>query len=248
MNYRVTLLIFCACFITSFGLFGQQDFKEIKYTFKKGDFNGTGKWYMGREIAYVMGYQGIKWLERSEREKEENVSLLIQNMRIKSDDVIADIGAGSGYHAFKMAQLARNGLVYAVDIQPEMLSAIASKKNNLDISNIETILGAEKSINLPKHSIDKVLMVDVYHEFSFPVEMISSIKNALKPNGLLFLIEYRGEDSTVPIKKIHKMTEKQSVLEMKAAGFTLKENINNLPWQHCMVFEKNEATRKKDSN
>ena len=91
-------------------------------------------------------------------------------------------------------------------------------------------------------------MVDVYHEFNYPVEMINSIKNALKPNGLLFLIEYRGEDSNVPIKKIHKMTEKQSVLEMKAAGFTLKENINNLPWQHCMVFEKNEATRKKDSN
>ena len=248
MNYRVTLLIFCACIITSFGLFGQQGFNEEKYTFKRGDFNGTGKWYMGREIAYVMGYQGIKWLERSEREKEEDVSSLIQNMHIESDDVIADIGAGSGYHTFKMAKLARNGLVYAVDIQPEMLSAIASKKKNLSISNVETILGSEKSVNLPKHSIDKVLMVDVYHEFSFPVEMIASIKNALKPNGLLFLIEYRGEDSNVPIKKIHKMTEKQSAIEMKAAGFTLKENINNLPWQHCMVFEKNEATRKKDSN
>ena len=248
MNYRVTLLIFCAGFITSFGLFGQQGFNEEKYTFKRGDFNGTGKWYMGREIAYVMGYQGIKWLERSEREKEEDVSSLIQNMHIESDDVIADIGAGSGYHTFKMAKLARNGLVYAVDIQPEMLSAIASKKKNSGISNVETILGAEKSVNLPKQSIDKVLMVDVYHEFSFPVEMITSIKNALKPNGLLFLIEYRGEDSNVPIKKVHKMTEKQSVLEMKAAGFTLKENINNLPWQHCMVFEKNEATRKKDSN
>jgi len=248
MNNRVILLIFCTCFLTSFGLFGQQHFKEVKYTFKKGDFNGIGKWYMGREIAYVMGYQGIKWLERSEREKEEDVSSLIQNMHIESDDVIADIGAGSGYHTFKMAQLARNGLVYAVDIQPEMLSAIASKKKSSAISNIETILGSEKSINLPKHSIDKVLMVDVYHEFNYPVEMITSIKNALKPNGLLFLIEYRGEDSNVPIKKIHKMTEKQSVLEMKAAGFTLKENINNLPWQHCMVFEKNEATRKKDSN
>ena len=248
MNYRVTLLIFCAGFITSFGLFGQQGFNEEKYTFKRGDFNGTGKWYMGREIAYVMGYQGIKWLERSEREKEEDVSSLIQNMHIESDDVIADIGAGSGYHTFKMAKLARNGLVYAVDIQPEMLSAIASKKKNLSISNVETILGSEKSVNLPKHSIDKVLMVDVYHEFSFPVEMIASIKNALKPNGLLFLIEYRGEDSNVPIKKIHKMTEKQSVIEMNAAGFTLKENINNLPWQHCMVFEKNEETRKKDSN
>ena len=105
--------------------------------------------------------------------------------------------------------------------------------------NVETILGSEKNINLAKHSIDKILLVDVYHEFSYPVEMIESIKNALKPNGLLFLIEYRGEDSNVPIKKIHKMTERQSVFEMKAAGLKLKENIDNLPWQHCMIFEKN---------
>jgi SAM-dependent methyltransferase len=119
------------------------------------------------------------------------------------------------------------------------LHEIELKKKSNRILNIETILGSEKGIHLPKHSLDKVLLVDVYHEFSYPLEMIESIKNALKPNGLLFLIEYRGEDSNVPIKKIHKMTEKQSVLEMNAAGFKLKENIDNLPWQHCMIFEKN---------
>jgi ubiquinone/menaquinone biosynthesis C-methylase UbiE len=139
-----------------------------------------------------------------------------------------------------MAPLAENGLVYAVDIQPEMLNAIELKNKSTGILNVETILGSEKSINLPKHSLDKILLVDVYHEFSYPVEMIESIKNALKPNGLLFLIEYMGEDSNVPIKKIHKMTERQSVLEMKAAGLKLKENIDNLPWQHCMIFEKNQ--------
>ena len=160
-------------------------------------------------------------------------------MKIKSVDHIADIGAGSGYHAFKMASLAENGLIYAVDIQSEMLHEIELKKKSNRILNIETILGSEKGIHLPKHSLDKVLLVDVYHEFSYPLEMIESIKNALKPNGLLFLIEYRGEDSNVPIKKIHKMTEKQSVLEMNAAVFKLKENIDNLPWQHCMIFEKN---------
>ncbi len=138
-----------------------------------------------------------------------------------------------------MAPLAKNGLVYAVDIQPEMLEVIQLKKRSNRVANVKTVLGSEKSINLPKSSLDKILLVDVYHEFSYPVEMIESIKNALKPNGLLFLIEYRGEDSNVPIKNIHKMTEKQSVAEMRAAGFELKENIGNLPWQHCMIFVKN---------
>ena len=208
---------------------------NYEYTFKKGDINGIGKWYMGREIANVMGFQGIGWLERSNREKEENVSNLIQNMKIESNDKIADIGAGSGYHVFRMAPLAKNGVVYAVDIQSEMLEAINIK---IELNNIKTILGNEKSIQLPKNSVDKILMVDVYHEFNFPKEMIRSIKNALKPDGELFLIEYRGEDPRVPIKKIHKMSEKQAQKEMEANGFTLRENIRNLPWQHCMIFIK----------
>lgn len=237
-NFTILILLL-SCFLTSNESIAQEDNIDRKYTYKRGDFNGIGKWYMGREIAYVMGFQGINWLERSEREIEEDVSTLIMNMKIKTNDTIADIGAGSGYHVFKMASLAKNGLVFAVDIQPEMLEAIELKKRSKKVSNVETVLGSEKSINLPKSSLDKILLVDVYHEFNYPIEMIKSIKNALKPNGLLFLIEYRGEDSNVPIKKIHKMTEQQSILEMKAAGLKLKENIDNLPWQHCMIFEKN---------
>jgi SAM-dependent methyltransferase len=232
------ILLFSFLFISNKS-FTQEIIQEDYYTFKRGDYNGIGKWYMGREIAYVMGFQGIGWLERSEREKEENVSSLIKNMKIKSNEVIADIGAGSGYHAFRIASLVTNGLVYAVDIQPEMLMAIEKTKEFKKVENIKTILGTEKTVELPKNSVDKILMVDVYHEFSFPVEMINSIKNALKPNGELFLIEYRAEDLKVPIKRIHKMTEEQAVKEMKAAGLVLKENIDNLPWQHCMVFIKN---------
>jgi len=236
---KLTILLFLfATFLQSNECIAQNSILENKYIFKEGDFNGIGKWYMGREIAYVMGYQGIGWLERSEREKEENVSKLIKNMRIKSNDVIADIGAGSGYHTFRMASLAPNGLVYAVDIQTEMLMAIENKKTFSEISNVETILGTEKSVQLPKNSVDKILMVDVYHEFSFPLEMIFSMKNALKSNGELFLIEYRAEDPLVPIKRIHKMSQKQAVKEMEAAGFKLRKNIENLPWQHCMVFVK----------
>ena len=237
-NFSI-LIILISCFLTSNESIAQADSIDTKYIYKRGDFNGIGKWYMGREIAYIMGFQGINWLERSEREKEEDVSTLIKNMKIKTNDTIADIGAGSGYHVFKMAPLAENGLFYAVDIQPEMVETIELKKRSKRMSNIETVLGSEKSINLPKNSLDKILLVDVYHEFSYPIELVKSIKNALKPNGQLFLIEYRGEDLTVPIKKIHKMTEKQSIAEMKAAGLSLKENIDNLPWQHCMIFEKN---------
>ena len=238
---KITIFLFLFAFLLQpNNCFGQNSNIDNKYTFKEGDYNGIGKWYMGREIAYVMGFQGISWLERFEREQEENVSKLIQNMRIKSDDIIADIGAGSGYHAFRIAPLAKNGLVYAVDIQTEMLMTIEKNKEFSKIKNIETILGTEKSVQLPKNSVDKILMVDVYHEFSFPLEMITSIKNALKPNGQLFLIEYRGEDPLVPIKTIHKMTEKQALKEMESAGFKLKENIDNLPWQHCMIFVKND--------
>ena len=239
MKRLYTLILLFSFLFISNKSFSQEIIQEDYYNFKRGDYNGIGKWYMGREIAYVMGFQGIGWLERSEREKEENVSSLIKNMKIKSNEVIADIGAGSGYHAFRIASLVTNGLVYAVDIQPEMLMAIEKTKEFRKVENIKTILGTEKTVELPKNSVDKILMVDVYHEFSFPVEMINSIKNALKPNGELFLIEYRAEDLKVPIKRIHKMTEEQAVKEMKAAGLFLKENIDNLPWQHCMVFIKN---------
>ena len=216
----------------------QNNTDDQKYIYKTGDYNGIGKWYMDREIAYVMGYEGIGWLERSQREKEENVSKLIQNMGIKSSDTIADIGAGSGYHVFRIAPIANKGMVYAVDIQTEMLMAIENIKETSKIKNIKTILSSEQSVYLAENSVDKILMVDVYHEFSFPIEMIKSIKSALKPKGELFLIEYKGEDPNVPIKRIHKMTEKQAVKEMEAAGFKLKRNIDNLPWQHCMVFVK----------
>ena len=128
MTNTFSLIFFISCFLISSKSLAQVDEKDAKYTYKTGDFNGIGKWYMGREIAYVMGFQGIDWLERSEREKEEDVSTLIKNMKIKSVDHIADIGAGSGYHAFKMALLAENGLIYAVDIQSEMLHEIELKK------------------------------------------------------------------------------------------------------------------------
>ena len=237
-KYTVLLLLLNILLFSNKPL-AQNNTNDQKYIYKKGDYNGIGKWYMDREIAYVMGYEGIGWLERSEREKEENVSKLIQNMGIKTNDTIADIGAGSGYHVFRIAPIANKGMVYAVDIQTEMLMAIENIKETSKIKNIKTILSSEQSVYLAENSVDKILMVDVYHEFSFPVEMIASMKSALKSNGELFLIEYRAEDPLVPIKTIHKMSEKQAIKEMEAAGFKLRKNIDNLPWQHCMIFVKN---------
>ena len=228
------LTIFILLLSSFYSCKAQNNENDANYTYKAGDRSGIGKWYMGREIAYVMGYQGMSWLERPEREKEENTSKLLKNMNIQPDDVIADIGAGSGYHVFKMAPNAKE--VFAVDIQPEMLQSIREKMQESGIDNIEIVKGSEESVMLPNNSVDKVLMVDVYHEFRFPVEMAASIKSAVKANGEIYLIEYRAEDKSVPIKEIHKMSEAQAVKEMNAAGFKLKENISNLPWQHCMVF------------
>jgi len=230
--------IILICIVILFNSCGSQTTETSGiYTYQIEDYNGIGKWYMGREIASVMGFEGMEWLERPERESEENVSTLIKNMSINLEDTIADIGAGSGYHTFRMALKAPKGFIYAIDIQEEMLSEINSRINNGYLKNITPILGTETNINLTENSVDKILLVDVYHEFKYPFEMMKSIKKALRSNGKIFIIEYRGEDPKVPIKKIHKMTEKQVVKEMKAIGLKLEVNMDNLPWQHCLIFE-----------
>jgi protein-L-isoaspartate O-methyltransferase len=209
------------------------------YSLKQGDPNGIGKWYMGREIAYVMGHQGIGWLERTEREEEENTTALLKNMALKLGETVADVGAGSGYHVVKMAPLVGPaGTVYAVDIQPEMIEFLQQRVQKAQLKQVKTVLNNDSSVQLPKAQVDKILLVDVYHEFAFPYEMAVSMLQALKPGGKLFLVEFRAEDRNVPIKTIHKMGVAQARKEFEAAGFVWVENISNLPWQHCMVFAK----------
>ncbi len=238
MKKVIRVLFLLIILIPIYKGFAQDTSSNGAYTYKKGDSNGIGKWYMGREIAHVMGFQGINWLNRPEREQEENTSILLDNMDIGVHDILADIGAGSGYHVFKLASMADKGLVYAIDIQDEMLAELRKNKVNSKVNNVEIIKGREKTVNLPENSVDKVLMVDVYHEFNYPMEIITSIKKALKENGKIFLIEYRGEDDSIAIKKLHKMTQEQAIKEMQAAGMKLEQSIDNLPLQHCMVFVK----------
>ena len=208
------------------------------YQQKESSRDGTGKFYMGREISKVMGHLGAGWLERSGREAEERTDILIENLKLKADDKIADIGAGSGYFTFRLAKLVPQGEVYAVDISPQMLGIIKAKKGKLKAENVTPVLGTTTELNIEDNSVDCVLMVDAYHEFSHPKEMGDAIYRALKPGGKLVLIEYRMEDPLVPIKKLHKMSEKQSIREISATGLVWEETLSVLPQQHFMVFNK----------
>ncbi len=216
---------------------------QERYTLKSGDPNGINKWYMGRQVAQVMSHFGIEWLERQEREQEENTSLLLKNLAVQPGQVIADIGAGSGYHSSLLSKMVGNGKVYAVDVEPEMIAFLNERIKREGKKNIIPVLSTEKTVSLPANSMDMMLLVDVYHEFSFPYEMAISMLEALKPGGKLVLVEFRAEDPNVPIKTIHKMSQQQAVKEFKAAGFTFEKNISNLPWQHCLIFRKPEISK-----
>ncbi len=202
--------------------------------------DGIGKVYMGREISHVMGHLGAAWLERPEREREERTDLVIKRLPLEEDDVVADIGAGTGYFSFPMAERVPDGKVLAVDIQQEMLDIVAARAAERGVDNVEPVLGTVTDPGLPDSGVDLVLIVDAYHEFSHPREMGAAIARALKPGGRLVLIEYRGEDPRVPIKRLHKMTEAQAKAEMAAIGLSWERTRDFLPQQHFLVFRKPE--------
>lgn len=226
--------------ILSFSCQGQDKQKsaDSPYSFKKASYDGIGKVYMAREISFVMGFEGRAWLERQSREQEESVSLAIKNLPITSESVVADLGAGSGYYTFRIAPKVPLGKVYAVEIQDEAIQFLQNRSKELGFENVVPIKGSETSPNLPENSIDLVLLVDVYHELEYPVEMLASIRKSLKPDGKLLLIEYRGEDPAVAIKPLHKMTVKQVDKELSANGFKLIENGQFMKIQHFLVFGK----------
>ena len=201
---------------------------------------GIGKFYMGREISFVMGHQAAGWLNRPGRIQEEMPDEVVANMKLEPTDVVADIGAGSGYFSFRIAKLVPEGKVLAVDIQQEMLDIVEATKAKEGVTNIQGVKGEIDDPNLPMNSIDAAIMVDAYHEFSHPFEMINGIYDALRPGGRIFLLEYRGEDASVPIRPLHKMTQEQVIKEMGVFGLEWTETLDFLPWQHMMVFTKTE--------
>jgi ubiquinone/menaquinone biosynthesis C-methylase UbiE len=208
-------------------------------TRREHDPNGTGKFYMGREIAEVMGHLAAGWLERPEREKEEQTSKLMGALKLRPGDVVADVGAGSGYFTFRLAdKVGAKGKVLAVDIQDEMLDLIRKKMKATRTDNVVPVLGTITDPKLPAEGVDLILLVDAYHEFSHPYEMAVAMAKALKPGGRLVFVEYRLEDPKVPIKTVHKMSEKQVIKEMAPHALKHVETSDVLPWQHIIVFEK----------
>ena len=198
--------------------------------------DGIGICYHGREIAQVMGHPGAGWLERPTREFEERPMKAIAALPWKSTDVVADIGAGTGYFSFRIAPNVAK--VYAVDLQPEMLDLLKARQVELGIQNLEPVQGAIDTTNLAPNSIDYALFVDAYHEFSKPEEMMRSVGAALKPGGKAVLLEYKGENPLVPIKALHKMTQTQVRAELEPLGFEWVENKRVLPQQHLLIFKK----------
>jgi ubiquinone/menaquinone biosynthesis C-methylase UbiE len=215
---------------------------EDHYEYRAGSPDGIGKWYMGREIAHVMGHQAAGWLERGNREDEERPSKMVEILkaRLGTDDVFADIGAGTGYYSFRVASLLPKGKVLAVDIQQEMLDLMTQLAKDRKVTNVEPVLGTVTDPSLPDGGVDWVLMVDAYHEFDHPREMMEALFTDLKPGGQVILLEFRAEDPTVFIKECHKMTEAQAIKEMEVVGLKHVETLKDLPWQHVMFFEKPE--------
>lgn len=203
------------------------------------DPDGIGKFYLGREIAQVMGHQAANWLERPEREREERPDFLLAALKLKTGDAVADIGAGSGFYSRRLAEMVgEKGVVYAVDIQQEMLDLLTNKMAELRIRNVKPVLGTITDPKLPPRSVDLILMVDVYHEFDHPYEMVQALCAALKPGGRMVFVEFRGEDPKVPVKKAHKMTEAQVRKEMALQPLEWVETSEVMPRQHIIVFRK----------
>ena len=210
-----------------------------RYEYREPSRDGIGKFYMGREIAHVMGHQAADWLERPERDAEEHTEALVKSLPLRAGMVAADIGAGTGYFTRRIAKIVgAGGRVFAVDIQPEMVAILTNEMGTLKLTNVTPVLGSITNPALPAASVELALMVDVYHEFSHPFEMIEQLHRALRPGGQLVFVEFRGEDPAVPIKPLHKMTEAQVRREMGVHEFRWSKTITNLPRQHIIIFEK----------
>lgn len=208
-------------------------------TREQHDPNGINKWYLGREIAHFMGPGGIPWLDRPEREDEEQPAKVIEALELKGGEVIADLGAGSGYFTFRLApKVGETGRILAVEIQDEMIAELKKRIEKNKVTNVETIKCTESDPKLPESSVDVVLMVDVYHEIAFPYEVMTAIRKALKPGGRVVFIEYRKEDPKVPIKEVHKMSIEQLKKEMAVVGLDHLKTVDTLPRQHIAIFGK----------
>lgn len=205
--------------------------------------------YMGREIARTMHFSGAEWLIRDEREREERCSLMLANLGVKPGMMVCDMGCGNGFYTLQLAKMVGSrGRVVGVDVQAEFLAMLRERAEDRGIENVIPVLGSYHNPRLPPKSIDLILLVDVYHEFSHPEQMLAAMRASLKPEGRIVLVEYRAEDDSVPIKPLHKMSKAQVEKELTANGFKLDSEFDKLPWQHMMFYkldERSEVTKKR---
>jgi SAM-dependent methyltransferase len=204
----------------------------------RGSPDGIGKFYQGREIAAVMGFEGAPWLERPSRESEERPDLLVEELHLQPGMTVADIGAGSGYLSRRIAPIVGSGRVFAVDVQPQMVALLTELSRKPEYRNLVPVQGGKEDVQLPPASVDLAVMVDVYHELAYPFEIMRSLVRALKPGGQVVLVEYRAEDPAVPIKPLHKMSEAQIRREISVLPLTWTRTSEQLPMQHIVVFRK----------
>jgi SAM-dependent methyltransferase len=210
-----------------------------RYTTVAPSPDGIGKVYMGREIAQMMGVGGAPWLERPERAQEERPDLMLAALDVQPGMIIADIGAGTGYHARRLARrTGSKGLVYAVEVQAGMMALLEQHLARHLATNVKTILGTVTDPRLPAESLDLAVMIDVYHEFEHPYEMLAAIVRALKPGARLVFVEFRGNEPGIPIKPLHTMTEEQVRKEAAVHPLEWVKTVRNLPWQHVITFRK----------
>lgn len=200
------------------------------------------KTYMGRQVAQTMHYAGAPWLIRESRDREEDTATLMKVLDAQPGDTVADLGCGNGFYSLRLGkQIGPKGVVLAVDIQTEMLRLLKARAAEQEVENIRPILGTLIDPKLPEKSIDLALLVDVYHEFSHPVQMLKEIRASLAPRGRLAMVEFRSEDPDVPIKRLHKMSKPQIMKELSANGFKLVGQYDKLPWQHVMFFARDDS-------
>jgi FkbM family methyltransferase len=231
-------MLSCSVACTSAQVKADKKSSDTLYTYRTASSGGTGKFYLGREIAHVMGAANSSWLDRNSRPQEEHTQLAIDKIELPPTGVIADIGAGTGYYTFKVAPKVPKGKVYAVEIQDEMIKIVKERAKQMNVMNVEVVKGGFTSANLPLNSVDLAIMVDVYHEFEYPVEMLQSIRKSLKKDGKILLIEYKGEDPEVAIRPLHKTTVAQLSKELGANGFKPDYNGQFMPIQHFLLFKK----------
>ena len=243
---RIRLGIITATLILWFSAVGPLIAQETKAPAKKTAKAKASRvrrdapgFYKGRQIADVMSFSGADWLLRDTREQEEQPEAMLDALKIPKGATVADVGAGVGYTSLRLSKrVGDTGTVLATDLQPEMIAMLRENASAAGVKNIKPLLCTVKDTKLPDGKVDLVIMVDVYHESSDPEKTLKGVRKALKPGGRLVLIEFRGEDPEVPIKPEHKMTLKQARLEVEPMGFTFKDCLEFLPWQHIIVFEK----------